>query len=162
MRCTNDGYVGIRSGEATPNSPSRPHSSMSQQSGTSSVASRSVNLRPRTGTPRRPRPASIAGTGVSVSSSVERNSEHGLFVPRPVIPFLLLSTYLIFFPSERCSRSLYYKMTFIITHSSGTFSEKTRNTVFWHFNSSTSSQRTVNISWIKSLIYKYIRVYVNI
>ncbi|XP_031777672.1 MAP7 domain-containing protein 1 isoform X11 [Nasonia vitripennis] len=65
---------GIRSGEATPNSPSRPHSSMSQQSGTSSVASSSVNLRPRTGTPRRPRPASIAGTGVSVSSSVERNN----------------------------------------------------------------------------------------
>ncbi|XP_032458159.1 serine/arginine repetitive matrix protein 1 isoform X3 [Nasonia vitripennis] len=66
--------TGIRSGEATPNSPSRPHSSMSQQSGTSSVASSSVNLRPRTGTPRRPRPASIAGTGVSVSSSVERNN----------------------------------------------------------------------------------------
>ncbi|XP_024935868.1 apical junction molecule isoform X37 [Cephus cinctus] len=57
---------GIRSGEVTPNSPSRPHSSMSQQSG-SSVGSSNVNLRPRTTTPRRPRPASIAGTGVSVT-----------------------------------------------------------------------------------------------
>ena len=68
-----DGYVGIRSGEATPNSPSRPPSSMSQQSG-SSVGSSNVTLRPRTATtPRRPRPASIAGTGVSVT---ERHSEH--------------------------------------------------------------------------------------
>ncbi|KAK0096630.1 hypothetical protein PV326_004899 [Microctonus aethiopoides] len=58
---------GIRSGEVTPNSPSRPHSSMSQQSGSSSVASSNVNLRPRTSTPRRPRPASIAGTGVTVT-----------------------------------------------------------------------------------------------
>ncbi|XP_043283092.1 MAP7 domain-containing protein 2-like isoform X6 [Venturia canescens] len=57
---------GVRSGEVTPNSPSRPHSSMSQQSG-SSVGSSNVNLRPRTTTPRRPRPASIAGTGVSVT-----------------------------------------------------------------------------------------------
>ncbi|XP_015435052.1 PREDICTED: ensconsin-like isoform X5 [Dufourea novaeangliae] len=57
---------GIRSGEVTPNSPSRPHSSMSQQSA-SSVGSSNVNLRPRTTTPRRPRPASIAGTGVSVT-----------------------------------------------------------------------------------------------
>uniref|UniRef100_A0A0C9QAI6 PF13_0198_3 protein n=1 Tax=Fopius arisanus TaxID=64838 RepID=A0A0C9QAI6_9HYME len=61
---------GVRSGEVTPNSPSRPHSSMSQQSG-SSVASSNVNLRPRTSTPRRPRPASIAGTGVTVT---ERNN----------------------------------------------------------------------------------------
>ncbi|XP_015610546.1 MAP7 domain-containing protein 1 isoform X9 [Cephus cinctus] len=59
-------HQGIRSGEVTPNSPSRPHSSMSQQSG-SSVGSSNVNLRPRTTTPRRPRPASIAGTGVSVT-----------------------------------------------------------------------------------------------
>ncbi|XP_053974836.1 ensconsin isoform X37 [Hylaeus volcanicus] len=57
---------GIRSGEVTPNSPSRPHSSMSQQSA-SSVGSSNVNLRPRTTAPRRPRPASIAGTGVSVT-----------------------------------------------------------------------------------------------
>ncbi|XP_026671474.1 ensconsin isoform X20 [Ceratina calcarata] len=57
---------GIRSGEVTPNSPSRPHSSMSQQSA-SSVGSSNVNLRPRTATTRRPRPASIAGTGVSVT-----------------------------------------------------------------------------------------------
>ncbi|XP_015120876.1 MAP7 domain-containing protein 1 isoform X5 [Diachasma alloeum] len=63
-------YQGVRSGEVTPNSPSRPHSSMSQQSG-SSVASSNVNLRPRTSTPRRPRPASIAGTGVTVT---ERNN----------------------------------------------------------------------------------------
>ncbi|XP_020281236.1 trichohyalin-like isoform X4 [Pseudomyrmex gracilis] len=55
---------GIRSGEVTPNSPSRPHSSMSQQSA-SSVASSNVNLRNRT--TRRPRPASIAGTGVSIT-----------------------------------------------------------------------------------------------
>ncbi|XP_078049586.1 uncharacterized protein LOC144476469 isoform X8 [Augochlora pura] len=57
---------GIRSGEVTPNSPSRPHSSMSQQSA-SSVGSSNVNLRLRTTAPRRPRPASIAGTGVSVT-----------------------------------------------------------------------------------------------
>ncbi|XP_011314391.1 inner centromere protein isoform X4 [Fopius arisanus] len=63
-------HQGVRSGEVTPNSPSRPHSSMSQQSG-SSVASSNVNLRPRTSTPRRPRPASIAGTGVTVT---ERNN----------------------------------------------------------------------------------------
>ncbi|XP_043484750.1 MAP7 domain-containing protein 2-like isoform X17 [Leptopilina heterotoma] len=56
---------GIRSGEATPNSHSRPHSSMSQQSACS-VGNSIVNLRPRTATPRRPRPASIAGTGVSI------------------------------------------------------------------------------------------------
>ncbi|XP_033213073.1 MAP7 domain-containing protein 2 isoform X4 [Belonocnema kinseyi] len=56
---------GIRSGEATPNSHSRPHSSMSQQSACS-VGSSVVNLRPRTANPRRPRPASIAGTGVSI------------------------------------------------------------------------------------------------
>ncbi|XP_018405032.1 PREDICTED: ensconsin isoform X8 [Cyphomyrmex costatus] len=57
---------GIRSGEVTPNSPSRPHSSMSQQSA-SSVGSSNVNLRIRTAASRRPRPASIAGTGVSVT-----------------------------------------------------------------------------------------------
>ncbi|XP_046425607.1 ensconsin-like isoform X5 [Neodiprion fabricii] len=57
---------GIRSGEVTPSSPSRPHSSLSQQSG-SSVGSSNVSLRPRTTTPRRPRPASIAGTGVTVT-----------------------------------------------------------------------------------------------
>ncbi|EGI64983.1 Reticulocyte-binding protein 2-like protein a, partial [Acromyrmex echinatior] len=57
---------GIRSGEVTPNSPSRPHSSMSQQSA-SSVGSSNVNLRTRTAASRRPRPASIAGTGVSVT-----------------------------------------------------------------------------------------------
>ncbi|XP_063990462.1 MAP7 domain-containing protein 2-like isoform X9 [Diachasmimorpha longicaudata] len=66
----NQHQQGVRSGEVTPNSPSRPHSSMSQQSG-SSVASSNVNLRPRTSTPRRPRPASIAGTGVTVT---ERNN----------------------------------------------------------------------------------------
>ncbi|XP_026671460.1 MAP7 domain-containing protein 1 isoform X6 [Ceratina calcarata] len=62
----NQQQQGIRSGEVTPNSPSRPHSSMSQQSA-SSVGSSNVNLRPRTATTRRPRPASIAGTGVSVT-----------------------------------------------------------------------------------------------
>ncbi|XP_076641934.1 uncharacterized protein LOC143352873 isoform X7 [Halictus rubicundus] len=62
----NQQQQGIRSGEVTPNSPSRPHSSMSQQSA-SSVGSSNVNLRPRTTAPRRPRPASIAGTGVSVT-----------------------------------------------------------------------------------------------
>ncbi|KAL6426478.1 hypothetical protein ACFW04_009139 [Cataglyphis niger] len=59
-------HQGIRSGEVTPNSPSRPHSSMSQQSG-SSVGSSNVNLRTRTAASRRPRPASIAGTGVSIT-----------------------------------------------------------------------------------------------
>ncbi|XP_043527296.1 ensconsin isoform X6 [Frieseomelitta varia] len=65
---------GIRSGEVTPNSPSRPHSSMSQQSA-SSVGSSNVNLRPRTAAPRRPRPASIAGTGVSVTERHNLASE---------------------------------------------------------------------------------------
>ncbi|KAL0115286.1 hypothetical protein PUN28_010678 [Cardiocondyla obscurior] len=59
-------HQGIRSGEVTPNSPSRPHSSMSQQSA-SSVGSSNVNLRIRTAASRRPRPASIAGTGVSIT-----------------------------------------------------------------------------------------------
>ncbi|XP_070158593.1 ensconsin isoform X17 [Polyergus mexicanus] len=57
---------GIRSGEVTPNSPSRPHSSMSQQSA-SSMGSSNVNLRTRMAASRRPRPASIAGTGVSIT-----------------------------------------------------------------------------------------------
>ncbi|XP_066588072.1 ensconsin isoform X6 [Prorops nasuta] len=65
---------GIRSGDVTPNSPSRPHSSMSQQSA-SSVASSSVNLRPRTSVPRRPRPASIAGTGVTVTERHNNTAE---------------------------------------------------------------------------------------
>lgn len=74
--------VGIRSGEVTPNSPSRPHSSMSQQSA-SSVGSSNVNLRTRTAASRRPRPASIAGTGVSVT---EKHSEHAYFTS-PTDPF---------------------------------------------------------------------------
>jgi len=74
--------VGIRSGEVTPNSPSRPHSSMSQQSA-SSVGSSNVNLRTRTAASRRPRPASIAGTGVSVT---EKHSEHAYFTS-PTEPF---------------------------------------------------------------------------
>ncbi|XP_076237152.1 uncharacterized protein LOC143180955 isoform X14 [Calliopsis andreniformis] len=77
---------GIRSGEVTPNSPSRPHSSMSQQSA-SSVGSSNVNLRPRTAAPRRPRPASIAGTGVSVT---ERHNLTGDIKPakdsKPPLP----------------------------------------------------------------------------
>lgn len=77
--------VGIRSGEVTPNSPSRPHSSMSQQSASSSVGSSSiVNLRSRTAVSRRPRPASIAGTGVTIT---ERYSEH--------IYMIILTTFLI-------------------------------------------------------------------
>lgn len=75
--------VGIRSGEVTPNSPSRPHSSMSQQSA-SSVGSSNVNLRTRTAASRRPRPASIAGTGVSVT---EKHSEHAYFTSSPTDPF---------------------------------------------------------------------------
>lgn len=80
MMCTYLGWVrvGIRSGEVTPNSPSRPQSSMSQQSA-SSVGSSSVNLRTRTAASRRPRPASIAGTGVSVT---EKHSEHAHFTLR--------------------------------------------------------------------------------
>ncbi|XP_023313532.1 ensconsin-like isoform X3 [Trichogramma pretiosum] len=59
---------GLRSGEVTPNSPSsRPPSALSQQNSGATGGS-SVNLRPRTtGSARRPRPASIAGTGMSVS-----------------------------------------------------------------------------------------------
>lgn len=76
--------VGIRSGEVTPNSPSRPHSSMSQQSA-SSVGSSNVNLRIRTAASRRPRPASIAGTGVSVT---EKHSEHAHFTSPPMDPLL--------------------------------------------------------------------------
>ncbi|KAL7299919.1 hypothetical protein TKK_0007241 [Trichogramma kaykai] len=60
--------TGLRSGEVTPNSPSsRPPSALSQQNSGATGGS-SVNLRPRTtGSARRPRPASIAGTGMSVS-----------------------------------------------------------------------------------------------
>lgn len=82
----NVGWLGIRSGEATPNSHSRPHSSMSQQSACS-VGNSIVNLRPRTATPRRPRPASIAGTGVSIP---ERHSEHGFL---PLLKIHLLQKY---------------------------------------------------------------------
>jgi len=75
--------IGIRSGEVTPNSPSRPHSSMSQQSA-SSVGSSNVNLRIRTAASRRPRPASIAGTGVSIT---EKHSEHAHFTSTSIDPF---------------------------------------------------------------------------
>ncbi|XP_023313541.1 MAP7 domain-containing protein 2-like isoform X11 [Trichogramma pretiosum] len=63
-----DRKPGLRSGEVTPNSPSsRPPSALSQQNSGATGGS-SVNLRPRTtGSARRPRPASIAGTGMSVS-----------------------------------------------------------------------------------------------
>ncbi|XP_074098946.1 uncharacterized protein LOC141527399 isoform X8 [Cotesia typhae] len=76
---------GIRSGEVTPNSPSRPHSSMSQQSN-SSVASSNVNLRPRTSTPRRPRPASIAGTGVTVTDRHNVSGEAKSKDSKPPLP----------------------------------------------------------------------------
>lgn len=60
----------LRSGEVTPGSPSRPGSSMSSASTTGGIMTSSitgaitVNRRPRAA-PRRPRPASIAGTGVT-------------------------------------------------------------------------------------------------
>ncbi|XP_057319804.1 MAP7 domain-containing protein 1-like isoform X12 [Microplitis mediator] len=77
---------GIRSGEVTPSSPSRPHSSMSQQSN-SSVASSNVNLRPRTSTtPRRPRPASIAGTGVTVTERHNLSGELKSKDSKPPLP----------------------------------------------------------------------------
>ncbi|XP_044590982.1 calponin homology domain-containing protein DDB_G0272472-like isoform X16 [Cotesia glomerata] len=77
---------GIRSGEVTPSSPSRPHSSMSQQSN-SSVASSNVNLRPRTSTtPRRPRPASIAGTGVTVTDRHNVSGEAKSKDSKPPLP----------------------------------------------------------------------------
>ncbi|CAG5093855.1 Protein of unknown function [Cotesia congregata] len=80
------GCIGIRSGEVTPSSPSRPHSSMSQQSN-SSVASSNVNLRPRTSTtPRRPRPASIAGTGVTVTDRHNVSGEAKSKDSKPPLP----------------------------------------------------------------------------
>jgi len=54
---------------------------MSQQSA-SSVGSSNVNLRTRTAASRRPRPASIAGTGVSVT---EKHSEHAHFTSPPTV-----------------------------------------------------------------------------
>ncbi|GLG97530.1 Uncharacterized protein GBIM_04280 [Gryllus bimaculatus] len=78
--------TGLRSGEVTPTPPSRPLSALSQQS-MSSVGS-GVNLRPRpTAAPRRPRPVSIAVTGVSseqmaaASNATHRHSITG--DPRP-------------------------------------------------------------------------------
>ncbi|XP_034935912.1 titin homolog isoform X3 [Chelonus insularis] len=76
---------GIRSGEVTPSSPSRPHSSMSQQSN-SSVASSNVNLRSRTSTPRRPRPASIAGTGVTATERYNMSAEAKIKDSKPPLP----------------------------------------------------------------------------
>ncbi|XP_077291028.1 MAP7 domain containing protein ensconsin isoform X2 [Arctopsyche grandis] len=69
---------GLRSGEITPGSPSRPGSSMSSASTvggtmTSSISGAiTVNRRPRAA-PRRPRPASIAGTGVTTPPHVKNN-----------------------------------------------------------------------------------------
>lgn len=66
-----DVRVGVRSGDAT---PSRPGSAMS---GTSSVAS-GVTMRRITSaanTPRRPRPASIAGTGLT-GDFIKKNSTY--------------------------------------------------------------------------------------
>ncbi|XP_067013627.2 ensconsin isoform X15 [Anabrus simplex] len=63
---------GLRSGEATPTPPSRPLSALSQQS-TTSIGSGTVNLRSRPlSAPRRPRPISIAVTGVSQDQAAEQ------------------------------------------------------------------------------------------
>uniref|UniRef100_A0A0A9Z9D7 Reticulocyte-binding protein 2 a n=1 Tax=Lygus hesperus TaxID=30085 RepID=A0A0A9Z9D7_LYGHE len=62
---------GMRSGEMT---PSRPLSSMSQHSVTSNLSAASTSLRTRSATPRRPRPFSIAVTGVTTDKqNVDKN-----------------------------------------------------------------------------------------
>ncbi|XP_014209560.1 uncharacterized protein LOC106640139 [Copidosoma floridanum] len=77
---------GFRSGEVTPSSFSRPQSAMSQLSGINSISNVvsgigstiGVSLRPRSiGAPRRRRPASIAGTGVSSSPTTTSNNISG-------------------------------------------------------------------------------------
>ena len=65
--------------------PSRPSSSLSQQS-TSSIAS-SVNLRVKpTATPRRPRPASIAITGISSELKNSVNEQSRKSETKPPLP----------------------------------------------------------------------------
>lgn len=73
-------WVGLRSGEAT---PSRPQSAMSQHSVSSGIgmttSCTSANIRTRpVAAPRRPRPYSIAVTGISSSSPSDspRQSEN--------------------------------------------------------------------------------------
>lgn len=74
---------GLRSGEITPTPPSRPLSSLSQQStGSGSVQ---LRTRPPQATPRRPRPASIAVTGVT-EGPAPRLSEQ--LTTLPDLPFL--------------------------------------------------------------------------
>uniref|UniRef100_A0A0K8T2A8 Reticulocyte-binding protein 2 a n=1 Tax=Lygus hesperus TaxID=30085 RepID=A0A0K8T2A8_LYGHE len=66
-----DPSPGMRSGEMT---PSRPLSSMSQHSVTSNLSAASTSLRTRSATPRRPRPFSIAVTGVTTDKqNVDKN-----------------------------------------------------------------------------------------
>ena len=59
--------LGLRSGEVTPSPPSRPLSALSQQSVNSVNSGVSVRARP-VAAPRRPRPISIAVTGVTHES----------------------------------------------------------------------------------------------
>ncbi|KAF6205524.1 hypothetical protein GE061_019697 [Apolygus lucorum] len=66
-----DPSPGMRSGEMT---PSRPLSSMSQHSVTSNLSAASTSLRTRSATPRRPRPFSIAVTGVTTDKqNIDKN-----------------------------------------------------------------------------------------
>ncbi|XP_014251423.1 ensconsin-like isoform X21 [Cimex lectularius] len=76
---------GVRSGELT---PSRPQSSMSQHSITSNLSSASASLRNRSAmTPRRPRPVSIAVTGVTSDKSLDRIKSPGVGgTDKPPIP----------------------------------------------------------------------------
>ena len=95
--------LGLRSGEVTPSPPSRPLSALSQQS-MNSVNS-GVSLRARSSTTsRRPRPFSIAVTGVSQESdsqmarSSHRHSE--------TLCLLYLSSFILNYQSNKQKRKL--------------------------------------------------------
>ncbi|XP_073985457.1 uncharacterized protein isoform X9 [Rhodnius prolixus] len=78
---------GLRSGEMT---PSRPQSSMSQHSVTSQLSTASASLRSRSATtPRKPRPVSIAVTGITSPADkglVKSPSVGGVGTDRPPLP----------------------------------------------------------------------------
>ncbi|XP_073985641.1 uncharacterized protein isoform X34 [Rhodnius prolixus] len=80
-------HPGLRSGEMT---PSRPQSSMSQHSVTSQLSTASASLRSRSATtPRKPRPVSIAVTGITSPADkglVKSPSVGGVGTDRPPLP----------------------------------------------------------------------------
>ncbi|XP_073985703.1 uncharacterized protein isoform X44 [Rhodnius prolixus] len=80
-------HHGLRSGEMT---PSRPQSSMSQHSVTSQLSTASASLRSRSATtPRKPRPVSIAVTGITSPADkglVKSPSVGGVGTDRPPLP----------------------------------------------------------------------------